>query len=182
MPIRVELKSFYVEDNRLHITLEFPDHVQVVSETQAEAFPTPVNRQQILKCRNVSEVLYLLNNNGHKEKGKLIKSFQVSENDSGRRMTPRKIADLLFPVSRMSVKKADTIVSQPTSFREYSDTIKYYNAFVDSGVDETNYTQMVSSQIVFKFTSLPLFCSRGSEDEIEAELKRLNGIQPGISL
>jgi hypothetical protein len=174
MPIKVELKSFYVEGNKLHLTLEFPDEVQVDSNIQAEASPIKVDRQQILRCNNVSQVLYLLK--ASPDKCLAVKSFQVSENEVGRRLTPRKIADLLFPKKQTAVEVIEKSQASIEEYRGYQEVLRYYNLFADAGVNESNYTRIVNPEIVTKYTSLSLFCSRGSEDQIQAELNTLNGI------
>lgn len=175
MPIKVELKSFYVEGNKLHLTLEFPDEVVVVGSGQAVAVPSKVGRQDILRCRDISQVFYILRSAGDTEGASKVKAFQVSENVVGRRLTPRKAADLLFPVKKV---KKGLVSSDPVriSGRVYGDILAWYSRFEGVGVDESNYTRMVDAKIHSRYTSLSLFCTSGTDEELEAEFAKVNDV------
>jgi len=170
MAIEVKLLSFYVEGDKLNITLQFPSEVVVSGPDSAVAAPATVGRKEVMACRSLSDVYYLLKTSGMYAQMTALREANDAELSVNRRMTPRKAAELLFPTKLVKKQTTERTVDEVKSARSYGNALVIYRQFEELGFDESNYIQKISPSIAKKYSNLLLFCTVGSDDEITSEL------------
>lgn len=170
MSIEVKLLSFYVEGDKLHITLKFPSEVVVSGPESAVAVSGSVGRKEIMACKNLSGVYYALKTAGMHDEMTRLRKANDAELAVSRRMTPKKAAEVLFPTKLVKTQEAKRVVEDVKSARTYADSLVIYRRFEEVGFDESNYAQKISPLIAKKYSNLLLFCTVGSEEEIASEL------------
>lgn len=170
MAIEVKLLSFYVEGDKLHITLKFPSEVVVSGPESAIAAPSTVGRKEVMACKNLSAVYYILKTAGMYGEMTRLREANDAELAVGRRMTPKKAAELLFPTKIVKKQEMKMVVEDVKSARTYADAIVIYRRFEEIGFDESNYAQKITPWIAKKYSNLLLFCTVGSDEEIASEL------------
>jgi hypothetical protein len=170
--IEVRLVSFYVDGKNLHLTLEFPDQVVVKNEQKAVASPEKLGRQDILRCRTLTEVLFRLKN--EPETCAVVQRYQREENANGRRATPRKVAELLFPTktSKVKVYKNEEKAVIPVANRSAKEITELYQMFEDQGINDVAFRSLADPVLVGKFGNIAYLCSQGSMTEIQSAISQ----------
>lgn len=179
--IEVKLISFFVDGDKLHMTLQFPDAVKVVdSPVSLVATPTKPKRQDILKCKTIDHVYHLLKN--APEMGKILREYQDEMNETGERLTVRKAAEKLFPAAhdlgKRPEKKREEGEVKPAHVRPVSagrsDASERFEKMREAGFNGSNYIQRIGETLSQKYANLLLFCALADDNEFDQAINERN--------
>jgi hypothetical protein len=179
--IEVKLISFFVDGDKLHMTLQFPESIKVVdSPVSLVATPTKPKRQDILKCKTIEHVYHLLKN--APEMGKILREYQDGMNETGERLTVRKAAEKLFPashdLSKRPEKKREAGEAKPALVRPVSagraDTSERFEKMKEAGYTYSNYIQRIGTDLSQRYENLLLFCSLADDNEFAEAINERN--------